>query len=77
MPPGIQLTQLDMPGMEDQEMALTDTSYERNEAASGRGRGRGKQRESRIEAAKEPKKNSLTENLNSAANSIIKDQRHR
>ena len=49
-------------------MALTDTSYGGNEA-SGRG-GRGKNEECKNRSGKEPKSNSLTENLGSAANSI-------
>ena len=69
-PPGIQLTQLDMLGMEAQEMA---SQLQAMEAMSGRGRG-GESKEGKNRCWAEPKKCSLTESLNNAANSI-KDQK--
>ena len=70
MPPGIQLAQLDEPGMEARD-GLTDPRYGGNETS---GRGRRNAKRARIDAGKCPKRCSLTESLNNAANSI-KDQK--
>ena len=70
-PPGIQLTRLDMPGMEAQEMASQIQAMEAMRQAEEEEE---KAKRARTDAGKSPKRSSLTESLNNAANSI-KDQR--
>ena len=71
-PPGIQLTQLDMPGMEAQEMGSQLQAMEAMRQAEEEEEEKAKR--ARIDARKCPKRCSLTESLNNAANSI-KDQK--
>ena len=59
MPPGIQLTQLDMPGMEAQEMASQLPSYGGNETMWNRRRRRRKRRGQESMLEKCPKRCSL------------------
>ena len=70
MPPGIQLMQLDMPRMEAQEMASQIQAVEARQVEEEEE----KAKRARIDAGKCPKRCSLTESLNNAANSI-KDQK--
>ena len=72
MPPGIQLTQLDMPGMEAQEMASQLQGMEAMRQVEEEEEEKAKR--ARIDAGKSPKRCSLTESLNNAANGI-KDQK--
>ena len=65
---GIQLTQLDMPGMETQEMASQLQAMEAMRQLEEEEEEKAKR--ARIDAEKSPKRSSLTVSLNNAANSI-------
>ena len=71
-PPGIQLTQLDIPATDAQEMASQTQGLEAMRQAEEEEEERTKR--ARIDAGKSPKNSSLTESLNIASNSI-RDQR--
>ena len=73
MPPGIRLTQLDMLEMEDQETASQIQAMKAMRQVEEEEKEKAKR--ARIDAVTSPKRSSLTESLNNAANSIIKDQK--
>ena len=68
MPPGIQLTQLDMPGMEAQEMA---SQLQAMEAMRQVEEEEEKAKRARIDAGKCPKRCSLTEMRRTCGHTII------